>query len=122
SSEAHRHVRTPAWAIRTQAAGTLDNGNTPYDTLDKPYPKGILDPPGNAAGLNTLIGQNAAANQRAFHTGYMQQWSFDIQRELGSGMVLETLYAGSVGTGLPAQWASQMNQLPDSYLSQGASL
>jgi hypothetical protein len=37
-------------------------------------------------------------------------------------MVLEVLYAGSVGVGLPAQWASQMNQLPDSYLSQGASL
>ncbi|HZT30444.1 MAG TPA: hypothetical protein VFA33_11200 [Bryobacteraceae bacterium] len=37
-------------------------------------------------------------------------------------MVLEALYAGSVGVGLPAQWASQMNQLPDSYLSLGAAL
>jgi hypothetical protein len=115
-------VRAPAWAISTQAVASLDNGVTPYDTLDNPFPKGILDPPGNAAGLNTLIGQNAAANQRGFHTGYMQQWNFDIQHELGREMVVEALYAGSVGVGLPAQWASQMNQLPDSYLSQGASL
>ena len=61
--------------------------------------------------LNTLIGQNAAANQRNFRSGYMQQWNFDIQQELGRGTVLEVLYAGSSGVGLPAQWASQLNQL-----------
>jgi hypothetical protein len=37
-------------------------------------------------------------------------------------MVIEALYAGSAGTGLPANWASQMNQLSDSYLSLGNSL
>ena len=115
-------VRAPAWAISTQAIASLDNGLTPYNTLDNPFPQGILNPPGGAAGLNTLIGQNAAANQRFFHTGYMQQWNFDIEHEIGRELVLEVLYAGSVGIGLPAQWASQMNQLPDSYLSQGASL
>lgn len=115
-------VRAPAWAISTQAVASLDNGLTPYNTLDNPYPDGILDPPGGSAGLNTLIGQNAAANQRSFHTGYMQQWNFDIQQDLGRQAVIEVLYAGSVGVGLPAQWASQMNQLPDSYLSMGAAL
>ncbi|MEO8128740.1 MAG: carboxypeptidase-like regulatory domain-containing protein [Bryobacteraceae bacterium] len=114
--------RAPAWAINTLAVASLDGGVTPYDTLDNPYPKGIINPPGGSAGLNTLVGQNAAANQRNFRSGYMQQWNFDIQQELGRGMVLEVLYAGSVGTGLPAQWASQLNQLADSYLSQGASL
>ena len=52
----------------------------------------------------------------------MQQWNFDVQHEFGRELVVEGLYAGSVGAGLPAQWASQMNQLPDAYLSQGASL
>jgi len=115
-------VRAPAWSISTQAIASLDNGVTPYNTLDNPFPQGILTPPGSTGGLNTLVGQNAAANQRFFHTGYMQQWNFDIQHEFGRELVIETLYAGSVGVGLPAQWASQMNQLPDSYLSQGASL
>jgi len=78
-------VRAPAWAISTQAVASLDNGVTPYDTLDNPFPKGILDPPGNSAGLNTLIGQNAAANQRSFHTGYMQQWNFRYPARTGKG-------------------------------------
>jgi len=108
--------RAPAWAINTLAVASLDGGVTPFNTLDDPYPQGIIDPPGNAAGLNTLIGQNAAANQRNFRTGYMQQWNFDIQQELGRGSVLEVLYAGSAGVGLPAQWASQLNQLEDKYL------
>ncbi len=111
--------RAPAWAINTLAVASQDGGLTPYNTLDDPYPNGILNPPGSAAGLNTLVGQNAAANQRNFRTGYMQQWNFDIQQELGRGAVLEVLYAGSSGTGLPAQWASQMNQLADSYLPMG---
>ena len=122
TTEVTGDVRAPAWAISTQAIASLDNGITPYNTLDNPFPQGILDPPGGSAGLNTLVGLNAAANMRDFHAGYMQQWNFDIQHEFGRDMVLETLYAGSVGVGLPANWASQMNQLADSYLSQGASL
>jgi hypothetical protein len=114
--------RAPAWAINTLAVASLDGGLRPYNVLDDPYPNGILNPPGNSAGLNTLIGQNGAANQRNFRSGYMQQWNFDIQQELGSQMVLEVLYAGSSGTGLPAQWASQMNQLADAHLSLGTAL
>lgn len=114
--------RAPAWAINTLALASLDGGLTPYNTLDNPYPEGILNPPGGSAGLNTLIGQNGAANQRDFRSGYMQQWNFDIQHELGREMILEVLYAGSSGTGLPAQWASQMNQLADQYLATGPAL
>jgi hypothetical protein len=114
--------RAPAWAINTLAVASLDGGVHPFNTLDNPYPQGILDPPGNKAGLNTLVGQNAAANQRNFHTGYMQQWNFDIQQEVGRGSVLEVLYAGSSGVGLPANWASQLNQLDDKYLSMGDAL
>ena len=114
--------RAPAWAINTLAVASLDGGITPFNTLDNPYPQGIQKPPGSAAGLNTLVGQNAAANQRNFRSGYMQQWNFDIQRELSRSTVLEVLYAGSSGTGLPAQWASQMNQLADSNLALGSAL
>jgi hypothetical protein len=114
--------RAPAWAINTLAVASLDGGLTPYDVLDDPYPRGIMDPPGGSAGLNTLIGQNGAANQRNFRSGYMQQWNFDIQHELARETVIEVLYAGSSGTGLPAQWASQMNQLADSHLAMGAAL
>ena len=102
--------------------GSIDGGFTPYHTLDNPFPNGILTPPGSARGLNTLVGLGGAANLRDFHTGYMQQWNLDIQRELGRNMILEVAYAGSKGTGLPAQYGSQLNQLPDALLAMGTSL
>lgn len=115
-------VRAPAWAIGTGMLGSIDGGLTPYHTLDDPFPNGILTPPGNSQGLNTLVGQGGAANLREFRTGYMQQWNFDIQRELGHNMIVEVAYAGSKGTGLPAQYGSQLNQLPDALLSLGTGL
>jgi hypothetical protein len=72
--------------------------------------------------LNTLVGQGGAANLRDFRTGYMQQWNFSIQQELGRGMIVEVAYAGSKGTGLPAQYGSQLNQLPDELLALGTRL
>jgi hypothetical protein len=115
-------VRSPAWAISTGMLGSIDGGLTPYHTLDDPLPNGILDPPGSSQGLNTLVGQGGAANLREFRTGYMQQWNFSIQQELGSGMIIEVAYAGSKGTGLPAQYGSQLNQLPDELLPMGTRL
>ncbi|MBM3740252.1 MAG: TonB-dependent receptor [Acidobacteria bacterium] len=112
-------VRAPAWSIATGMLGSIDGGLTPFHTLDNPFPNGIQNPPGSAAGLNTLVGQGGAANLRQFRTGYMQQWNFDIQRELGSGMMIEVAYAGSKGTGLPAQYGSQLNQLADEHLALG---
>jgi len=112
-------VRAPAWAIGTGMLGSIDGRLTPFHTLDNPFPNGIQNPRGSAAGLNTLVGQGGAANLREFRTGYMQQWNFDIQRELGSGMVIEVACAGSKGTGLPAQSGSQLNQLADEHLALG---
>ena len=114
--------RAPAWAINTPMVTTLDGGVTAFNMLDNPYPSGLQVPPGNTQGLNTLIGQDAAANLRRYRSGYMQQWNFSIQQELLREGVLELSYAGSAGVGLPAGFAAQQNQLPDQYLSLGAAL
>jgi hypothetical protein len=122
TTEVTGDTRAPAWSLATQVLASADGGLTPRDTLDNPYPNGILNPPGGSAGLNTLIGGNAAANQRNFRSGYMQQWNVDIQQELARETVIEVAYTGSSGVGLPAQWASQLNQLADPLLSQGTAL
>jgi hypothetical protein len=101
---------------------TVDGNLTPFTTLDNPYPSGITNPPGSSQGLLTLLGQDAAANRRYYHTGYTQQWNFDMQQDLGHNMLLEVTYAGSAGVGLPAGWSTQINQLPDQYLSLGSQL
>lgn len=121
-SEATGDTRAPAWAINTPMVTTLNGGVTPFNTLDNPYPQGVQVPSGNTLGLNTLIGQDAATNWRSTHTGYMAQWNFDIQQSLWKGGVLEVTYSGSAGVGLPAGWSTQINQLPDQYLSLGSAL
>jgi len=51
----------------------------------------------------------------------MQQWNFNIQRELPGGIAFEAAYAGSRGVHLLAA-GQQLNQLPDQYLSLGTQL
>src|SRR5262249_15576902 len=121
-SEVTGDTRAPAWAINTPMVTTLNGGISPYNTLDNPFPQGIQLPPGSSQGLLTLIGQDAATNRRSDHTGYMQQWNFDIQRDLGKARVLDVTYSGSAGVGLPAGWSTQINQVPDQYLSLGSAL
>jgi len=121
-SEVTDDSRAPAWAINTPMVTTLNNGITPFNTLDNPYPQGIQNPPGSTQGLATLVGQDAATNRRSDHTGYMQQWNFDIQQSIWKEGVLEVTYSGSAGVGLPAGWSTQTNQLADPLLSLGSAL
>jgi hypothetical protein len=53
--------------------------------------------------------------------GYVQQWNFDIQRQLPAGFFADVAYAGSHGVHLE-QYQTEVNQLPDSDWSQGAAL
>ncbi len=53
--------------------------------------------------------------------GYVQQWNFDIQRQLPAGFFADVAYAGSHGVHLE-QYQTQANQLPDTLWSQGAAL
>lgn len=107
-------------AIRTtNMATSLDNNITPYNTIDNPFPQGIL-PPLNDRNPLANVGQSIAAPEHAFRNGYSQTWSLGIQRELPWGMVLDAHYWGSKSTRLPVSW--NINQLPDQYLALGSHL
>src|SRR5581483_2552536 len=49
--------------------------------------------------------------------GYVQQWNFDIQRELPGGFFADIAYAGSHGVHLE-QFNTNINQIPDSFIRQ----
>ncbi|HLV87950.1 MAG TPA: carboxypeptidase regulatory-like domain-containing protein [Candidatus Sulfotelmatobacter sp.] len=53
--------------------------------------------------------------------GYVEQWNFDIQRQLPAGFFADVAYAGSHGVHLE-QYSTNVNQLPDTLWSQGAAL
>ncbi len=50
--------------------------------------------------------------------GYVQQWNFDIQRQLPGGFFADVAYAGSHGIHLPNTNQPIINQIPDSFISQ----
>lgn len=109
--------------IGTPWISSLDGGVTPYRLFNDPFPDGVLLPPGrDPAFLNTLVGglgiRAPVPNQPL---GYMQQWNFNIQRQLADGTLVDVAYAGSKGNSLPVN-AQTINQLPDQHLSLGAQL
>ena len=109
-------------AYTTPYVGTLDGSITPADRLSNPFPKGIIQAPGRAANIQQLFyGQGINGPVYNDPRAYTQQWNFDIQREVLGGMLIDIAYAGSKGTHLPGP-NQALNQLPESFLSQGASL
>jgi hypothetical protein len=109
------------FSASTSMVATLDGGRTPVDVLSNPFPNGFNQPLGASDGLLSSLGQGLSTllyNESA--TGYSQQWSLDIQRELGPELLLDVAYSGSKGTKLPMVMG--INVLPSEYLSQGQGL
>ena len=101
---------------------TVDNELTPASTLSNPFPTGLLQPPQRSPNYQTLLlGTGISApipGPSSQHFGDLQQWNFNVERELAGGLVLEVAYAGAKGTHLVG--GPVLDQLPDQYLSLGA--
>lgn len=109
-------------AYTTPYLGTVDGSITPADRLSNPFPNGMIQAPGRSANIQKLFyGQTVAAPLYRDPRAYTQQWNVDIQHELPGGAAIDIAYAGSKGTHLPGP-NQVLNQLPDQFLSQGASL
>jgi hypothetical protein len=106
--------------------GSNDGGRTFVNKISNPFPEtGILSPPGRSFPPGQSV-QTFTAGKTLFATnyfdhpsGYVQQWNFDLQRELPAGFFVDVAYAGSKGTHLPF-FVTQVDQLPDQYFAQAA--
>jgi hypothetical protein len=91
-----------------------DNVNfTPV--INNPYPNGLLDPVGAAAGIQTFVGQSITFFDQNPVMPYMQRWQFGLQRNLGGGFVLEGSYVGNRGNRI--EITQNLNVTPQQYLS-----
>jgi hypothetical protein len=79
---------------------SLDNGVTPFHTLDDPYPNGLVQPTRDSLGASTFLGQAPANWDANPFTGKNYQWNLDIQRELPWNVLMDIAYAGSRGVHL----------------------
>jgi hypothetical protein len=106
---------------------SLDSGRTIANPLRNPFPNGLAAPTGAAAGLATAIGTNVTTFQRERPTPYVQQYSADVQFEVGRSTLLELAYSGTNGRKLSFGYNDfyaglNINQIPDSALSLGPAL
>ena len=114
---------TDGYTVTTNwATSRGGDGITPQDLLANPFPSGVNRPVGASRGLLTQTGSDVTAVQRSRSTGYTQNFSYDLQFELGPGSVLEIGYSGVLGRKLNLGGLRNVNQLPSSALSLGNAL
>jgi hypothetical protein len=82
----------------TSGGGT--NAFIPVVTLSNPYPNGLAQPVGGAAGLNTFLGGAVTVVEPNHVIPWVHQFSAGIQRELPWRMKLDVSYVGSRSRGI----------------------
>jgi outer membrane receptor protein involved in Fe transport len=98
---------------------SIDGQQTPYDTLDNPYPNGLLGAPHrNANYQQVLLGGNPQALYANTPNGYTYQWNLSVEHQFWKGIALTASYAGLRGQNLPV--SRPINGLPDNVISQAA--
>jgi Carboxypeptidase regulatory-like domain/TonB dependent receptor len=93
-------VQPPWITVQTTPNGLLDR--TPCCTLSNPAPNGVPKPPGSALGAFNDLGFAAVGPIPAvsLNTPYEQTWTFQLQKELPSKIIVDATYLGKKGTHL----------------------
>jgi hypothetical protein len=97
-------------------------GLQPLNILSNPFPQGLLAPPGSALGLLTDVGSGVPLQERKYPNGYVENYSFDLQYQLGRSSMLEVGYSGNQGHHLTYNASINIDQLPVQDLSLGNQL
>jgi hypothetical protein len=101
----------------------VTNPLVPSATLDDPFPNGLVQPVGNSRGLLAGAGGDIEYVSQERKSPRVQQYSFDVQRELPGRLVALLGYTGthgddmSYGGEFPGGVYVNRNQLPASALS-----
>ncbi|MFZ4629410.1 MAG: TonB-dependent receptor domain-containing protein [Blastocatellia bacterium] len=120
-------IGNDGFSITTDWVSTLDSGRTITNPLRNAFPTGLIEPTGASLGLGTAVGTSIRTFQKDRPTPYVQQFSADLQWELGRGALLEVGYAGSQGRRLAFGFGGyaggmNINQIPSSALALGTAL
>jgi len=99
---------------------------TPTISLTNPFPNGLVQPLGNSLGALTGVGTSISYVDQNRTAPRVQQYSVDLQKELGARMALTVSYIGARGDHLPLggtnDTALNVNQLDPKYMALGSAL
>ncbi len=106
----------------TQPSASNDGNKTPAIQLSNPFPNGLDKPVGNSLGALTGVGKSMTIFDPTAKSPYVQQFSVDVQRQLGAGWAVNVGYSGSRSNDMTWTAATlNYNQLDPSFFSRGAS-
>lgn len=106
-------------SINTDWLTAQADGVTPKNPLSNPFPGGIAAPPGRNQSFINVQGSGNEAPLGVNPAPYVQQWNFDIQRQLPGNTLFDIAYAGSKGTHLPMH-DQTLDQLPPWHVPTNA--
>jgi len=107
----------PGFTQTTNMVTSIQAG-VPANTLDNPFPTGILQPAGSSLGLLTALGQSYQfADPAGGAPPLVHQFSFEIQRQLPGDFLASAGYVGSRSDRIPV--SQQLNALPIGALALG---
>jgi hypothetical protein len=108
----------------TNWIGSVDGeGYIPTNLVSNPFPQGLTQPVGSSQGALTQVGLGAEQiwPKGPHPIGYAEQWSMDLQYQLGSHSVFEIGYTGVRGRRLMyGNPDLNANQLPTQDLALGS--
>jgi len=108
-------AQQPGFSIQNQYVATNNSYLSPATTLSNPFPNGISQPPGAAAGVNTYLGQSITFYNPNLQNQYSLRWTLDIQQQLPHDTVLQIGYLGNHSVHLTTNYS--LTSLPVQYLS-----
>jgi len=110
----------------TQNTIMVQSSTNPTTTLTNPFPGGLVPVSGNSLGTLSGVGTTISFVDQNSTAPRVQQFSVDVQRELGNSQSFTASYIGSSGSHLSLggseDVAVNINQLDPKYMSLGASL
>lgn len=108
-------VNQSGFSITNALVPSNDNGLTFSASLANPFPAGLIAPAGAEGGLRTDVGRGVSYFFENPHNGFMQRFSFGVQRDIWKGLVVDTSFVGNRGRGLEV--TRPLNALPNQWLS-----
>ena len=116
-------IATVGYNQTTSYIASTNNNQTPAGSLTNPFPAGISQPVANTLGASTGIGASFTLVDPHARSPYVEQYSFDIQRQLPFGIAAEIGFVGSKSSHLTLGSTSlNGNALNPSLLSMGSAL
>jgi hypothetical protein len=103
------------YTASTPIQASLDNGLHFVATTANPFPNGLIQPAGSAAGLQTNLGQALTVYPVDRVQPYSQRWTLDVQRTVWNEFLVDVGYVGNKAVRLGVD--RNINALPNNYLS-----